>query len=192
MQSEDQQPVTSWIILLKSGDLAAAQPLWEHYFHRLVLQVRARLPRGAEADEEDVALSAFNTFCISAAQGRFPRLNDRHDLWRLLVSIAAEKTADCLHRRHALKRGGRMRRLESPALDELMGREPTPEFALSVADELERLLHRLPDDKLRRVAIWKMEGYTNEEIRVRLGCALRTVANYLELIRKTWQAELAS
>jgi hypothetical protein len=33
-----------------------------------------------------------------------------------------------------------------------------------------------------------MEGYTNEEIRVKLGCSLRTVANELELIRRTWTA----
>jgi DNA-binding CsgD family transcriptional regulator len=33
-----------------------------------------------------------------------------------------------------------------------------------------------------------MEGYTNDEIAERLGCARRTVARRLELIRKIWLA----
>jgi hypothetical protein len=74
-------------------------------------------------------------------------------------------------------------------LDQVVGSEPTPEFAVMVAEEHGRLLHALGDDTLRRIALWKMEGYTNEEIRQRLGCALRTVANKLELIRRIWLAE---
>jgi len=35
-----------------------------------------------------VALSAFDSFCRAVDQGRFPRLNDRHDLWQILMLIA--------------------------------------------------------------------------------------------------------
>src|SRR5437868_11257802 len=52
--------ITRCIDLLKRGDRAAAQPLWDRYFQRLVELARARLrvaPRRL-ADEEDVALSA--------------------------------------------------------------------------------------------------------------------------------------
>src|SRR5207249_6675395 len=61
--------VSAWIDRLKDGDPAAAQPLWERYFGRLVGLARDRL-RGAArraADEEDVALSAFDSFCRGAA-----------------------------------------------------------------------------------------------------------------------------
>jgi hypothetical protein len=54
--------VTYWIHQLKAGDQAAIQKLWEGYFHRLVGLARKRLagaPRAA-ADENDVALSAFD------------------------------------------------------------------------------------------------------------------------------------
>ena len=67
--------VTHWINLLKGGERDAVQPLWERYFRRLVGLARARLqgaPRGP-ADEEDVALSAFNSFFGGVAKGRFPR-----------------------------------------------------------------------------------------------------------------------
>jgi len=53
--------VTAWIGQLRAGDRAAAQPLWQGYFQRLVALARQKLrhaPRGM-ADEEDVALSAF-------------------------------------------------------------------------------------------------------------------------------------
>ena len=34
-----------------------------------------------------------------------------------------------------------------------------------------------------------MEGYTCDEIAMQLGCARRTVARRLDVIRKTWLAE---
>ena len=43
------------------------------------------------ADEEDVALSAFDSFCRGAEQGRFPQLDGRDDLWHLLVVITVRK-----------------------------------------------------------------------------------------------------
>ena len=88
-------PVTLWIGQLQAGDPAATRPLWDRYFHRLVGLARKRLrgsPRRA-ADEEDVALSAFASFCRGVEHGRFPRLEDQDDLWRLLVTITARKAA---------------------------------------------------------------------------------------------------
>jgi hypothetical protein len=79
--------VTHWIGQLQAGDPAAAQPLWERYFLKLVHLARRKLqglPRRA-ADEEDVALSAFDSFCRAAEARRFPALADRDGLWRLLV-----------------------------------------------------------------------------------------------------------
>src|SRR5438105_14531380 len=85
--------VTHWINLLKGGDAVAIQKLWEAYFARLVGLARKKLreaPRRA-ADEEDVALSAFDSFCAGVAKERFPQLADRDDLWHGLVTITARK-----------------------------------------------------------------------------------------------------
>src|SRR5438105_2846845 len=110
--------VTSWLVQLKAGDPAAAQPLWERYFQRMVGLARQRLQgaRRRDPDEEDVALSAFDSFCQGAMRGRFPQLADRDDLWRLLVVITARKALDLLKRRGRLKHGGRPRG-ESALLD---------------------------------------------------------------------------
>src|SRR4051812_38496320 len=102
---DDHGSVTLWLGALRAGDLDAAQPLWERYFARLVRLARARLhatPR-ADADEEDAALSAFDSFCDGAARGRLPRLADRDELWRLLVVLTARKAAAQARRRRRLR-----------------------------------------------------------------------------------------
>ncbi len=179
--------ITHWLGLLKAGDYAAAQPLWERYYEQLVRYARAKLPPGGGPSE--VAASALASFCLGAAAGRFPKLDDRYDLWNLLVFITGRKVADHLERRAARKRGGDRTRVGDEALERAVGREPTPEFASMLADELDRLLGRLGDDQLVRIAVWKMEGYTNEEIATITGCSVRTVSNKLLLIRKIFKAD---
>lgn len=192
--------VTHWLDLLQAGDPNAAEKLWESYFGRLVALARARLqgvPRGA-ADEEDVALSAFDSFCRGAQGGRFPQLDDRNNLWRLLVVITSRKAVDLAQHEARKKRGGAVSEaaLSGPqdssaaaALDQLDGREPTPEFAAEVAEQCQLLLARLGDGELRSVALWKMEGYSIDEIAAKLGCAPRTVDRKLWVIRTLWESE---
>jgi RNA polymerase sigma factor (sigma-70 family) len=197
--------VTHWIGQLKAGNDTAAQKLWESYFHRLVRFARKRLegqPRRA-ADEEDVALSAFDSFCRGTAQGRFPQLGDRDNLWQLLLTITERKVIDLMQRERRRKRGGGAVRGESALLEthrscveetgmaRILSQEPTPEFAAQVADECRRLLAKLGDDQLRAVALWRMEGYSTEEIAAKLGCVPRTVERKLRAIRTLWRQEVA-
>lgn len=191
--------VSRWIGDLKEGDALAAQEIWERYFQRLVRLARQKLAAsrrtGGEADEEDAALSAFASFCDGAARGRFPLLNDREDLWRLLVVITARKAGAQAQKRRALKRGGDWHGVDhdpelADFMDGIAGSEPTPEFAVQVAEQYQRLLDRLPDDELKRVAVMRLEGFTNDEIAENLGCARRTVARRLDLIRREWTSEL--
>jgi hypothetical protein len=189
--------VTHWLGRLKAGDHAAAQELWERYFGRLVgLAGKLLSPRvKGSADEEDAALSAFASFCRCAQLGRFPRLLDRDDLWQVLVLLTARKARHQTAYARTQKRGagrptetpppGRETADEDSALDQILSREPTPEFAAQVAEEYQRLLDGLEDDQLRQVAVWKVEGYTNEEIAVKLGRTVRSVGRKLQMIRET-------
>jgi DNA-directed RNA polymerase specialized sigma24 family protein len=185
--------VTHWLGQLQAGDAAAAQELWQRYFARLVGLARKKLegtPRRT-ADEEDVALSAFGSFCRNAERGRFPDLQDRDGLWQLLVTITARKVCHLLRDAARLKRGGGIvadpRRDEQSSLDQIVGSEPTPEFAAQVAEECQRLLKQLGSSELEAVALWKMEGYSNDEIADKLNCAPRTVQRKLRLIRSIWE-----
>ena len=58
---------------------------------------------------------------------------------------------------------------------QLLTREPTPEEAAELADECRRLLDSLQEPELRQIALWKVEGYTHEEIAARLDCVPRTI-----------------
>jgi RNA polymerase sigma factor (sigma-70 family) len=189
--------VTTWLAQLRSGNREAAEQLWERYFARLVEFARHQL-RGTsrgDADEEDVALSAFHSFCQAA--NRFPRLNDRHDLWQILVMLTARKAYQERRRQQARKRGG-LAGPEGPRcsgtalgedqeLDEIIGTEASPEFAVQVAEEFQTLLEALPDEDLRLVARLRLESHTNAEIARRLRCSERSVERKLALIRGFWE-----
>ena len=195
--------VTHWLAELKNGDSAAAQRLWERYFPKLILlaqqHIRSRGVPRAMADEEDVALSAIDSFCRAARNGRFPDLADRDGLWRLLLRMTTRKVVDLARHETRERRGGARGRSE-PAqnlaesapgergLDGLIGDEPTPEFAAMMADQCRRLLELLEPD-LQLLATAKMEGYSNQEIAGQLGCSVRTVERRLYLIRRKWEQE---
>jgi DNA-directed RNA polymerase specialized sigma24 family protein len=188
--------VTRWISALKQGDQAAAQGLWEAYFRRLVGLARARLrsaPRRV-GDEEDVALSAFDSFCRGAQSGRFPRLDDRNDLWQILVLITVRKAIDLRQYEGRPSRGGgkvrSLTELTPEGLEAIGGDEPTPALAAQLAEEYQRLLEQLGDPTLQFVATCKLEGYTDAEIAARLGCVTRTVERKLVRIRRTWANEI--
>lgn len=210
--------ITAWITQLKSGDVSAAQKLWEAYFQRMVNLARQRLegvPKAA-ADEEDVALSAFRSFCIGAREGRFSQLVDSDNLWPLLMAITSNKSVDLIRAQNRRKRGGTGRPNDSegsdqqhcadrpgiPAhkqvsdpvpLSDLISREPTPEFAAELSDNLQRLLQLLDetgDLDLRQIALLKMEGHSSAEIAQQLACATRSVERKMHVITRLWSREV--
>src|SRR4051812_47867284 len=163
MSPDDEGSVTHWLGDLKAGDPAAAQKLWERYYASLVRLApdKLRSSRRVAEDEEDAALSAFNSFCASAAEGRFPQLDDRDDLWHILVTLTRRKAADQTRRQQRQKRGGGRVANETDLagadgrtlLDAVVGPGPTPEFAAVLAEECRRRLDDLRDDSLREVAL---------------------------------------
>lgn len=188
-----------WLNDLAQGDSRAAEQLWQRYFAELGRMAQRRLagiPRRA-FDEEDVALSALNSFIDGVRAGRFPRLNDETDLRRLLVMITFRK-ANAQRRRHfALRRNrgavrGESVFREAGAVDQGMGIAavpglmPTPEFAAQVAEQCQALFEILKDPLLRDIARWKIEGHSNDEIAERIGRNVRTVERKLSLIRDCW------
>jgi RNA polymerase sigma factor (sigma-70 family) len=185
--------VTTWLQRLRAGDTAAAQPLWERYYADLVRlahdHLAARVRRSADA--EDVALGAFASFCRGAAEGRFPQLADRHDLWRLLFTVTLRHAADQARREGRQRRGGGQHidvadllDLSNADLDDLAGNAPDPAWAAAVADELQSLLVRLPGDDLRQIMQLRLEGHTLPEIARVLGRSLRSIERKWALIRQ--------
>lgn len=195
---DDQSSITGWYHSLLRGDRHAAQQLWDRFAHRLISLARARLRPDTRqgADEEDVVISAFDSFFRAAEQGRFPDLRDRDGLWQLLVTITVRKVSDEILYQNRKKRGsgGVLREADLPGhevnLAEIMSSEPSPELAGEMTEQCQRLLTLLGDEDLRTLALLKMEGFTNHEIADRLGCARSTVQRRLNLIKAKWEAEL--
>lgn len=191
--------ITQWLEQVKQGDSLAVQTVWNRYYHRLIGLARKKLqdtPRRV-ADEDDVVAAAFDSFLRGVAEGRFPRLDDRDDLWQVLVMITARKAVNQMKHEGRQKRGGGNVRGESAlyspnspddraAIDQVVGSDPTPEFAADVTEQVEELLAQLDDETLRSVAVAKMEGYTNDEIAEQLGVKTRTIERKLRIIREIW------
>ena len=194
--------ISGWIDKLQAGEKEAVQPLWERYFPQLVKLARKKLLNSTRrtADEEDVALSAFDSFCRHAEQGHYPDLNDRNSLWRLLAVITARKASRLLRNDSRKKRGGgkipkcsNMVGNDNPfGLQHIFSQEPNPALVVLMADECTSLLRRLKDNKLENVALWRMEGYTIEEIAQKLNVVPRSIKRKLRIIRDLWQKEADS
>ncbi len=203
------QSVTLWIRQLKSGGSTAAQQLWEVYFQRMVALARKKLEgaRRGVGDEEDVALSAFKSFCLGARNGRFTQLLDSDNLWPLLMAITAHKSVDFIRSENRQKRGGTRQqdddgssasaedRPVAVSLSEIISQEPSPDFTAEMSEHLQRLIARLDetgDLDLRRIALLKLDGYRTSEIAQEMGCVRRTVERKMQVIIRLWGKDVAS
>jgi DNA-directed RNA polymerase specialized sigma24 family protein len=195
----DEDPVTVWINGLREGDEQAITELWSRYFERIVRLARQRLgnsPRRV-ADEEDVAVSVFRCLCAGAENGRLAEIGHRDDLWRVLVTMTLRKTIDQQRHLSGKKRGGGKVRGESvfgrpdqksrmAGLDQFGDGTPTPQLLAIIEEEGFRLLDLLEDPNLRQVALWKLEGFTNDEIAQRMQLTTRSIERKLQRIREKW------
>jgi DNA-directed RNA polymerase specialized sigma24 family protein len=195
--------VTRWIADLSAGDEAAANQIFSQFFQKTVRLARRNLAtsRRRVADEEDVALEAMASFFRRVADGQFSDLEDRCGLWRLLSTITIRKAAAQTRRERRLKRGQGMVRGESvflsadgrsrsQGLANMAGSDLTPDQVASLADNCARLLDQLPDEMLRTIAIYRLQGLTPQEIAKRIDRAEATVTRKLRRIREIWIQEL--
>jgi DNA-directed RNA polymerase specialized sigma24 family protein len=197
------ESVSQWIDRLREGDSQAAAHLWERYFARLVNLARQKLRKAPRRsfDEEDVVLDVMDSVCRGIEQGRYPRLDNRDDLWRLLFTITLRKSVSRIRHHQRQRRGGGRVRGESQfgvAADDsavagianLPASEPDPETVVEFAEQTERLLAMLGDETLRQIAQLKLEGHTDDEIAARVGCVRRTVVRKLSVIRGIWSTSI--
>src|SRR5262245_11833607 len=181
------QSITRLIRAMQDGRTSAVGPLLEVYFDRLVQLARQRLQNlpGMAACDEDVALRSFHRLSQRVRDPARPLpLDSRDDLWRLLATRTISRAIDLIRRYRAGEVPG------EHDVEQLLTREPTPEEAAEMADECRRLLDLLDEPELRQIALWKVEGYTNEEIAARLDCVPRTIERKVRRIRLLWKHEL--
>ena len=196
--------VSEWIQSLRNGDETAAARIWSRYAELLMSMARSRLRRTPRqvADEEDIVVAAFDACFRAFRKGRYEEILNRDDFFRLIIKITERKLIDQKRHLFAKKRVGLKGQSRDSSLsadndsaslkweDQVLSREPSPEFAAAFADEFQRLVGLL-GDTLATVLKLRLEGHSNVEIAKITGCAVSTVERYFRLIRKTWEGEAA-
>lgn len=196
---------SSWIERLKTGSEEAVEELVDSYYEPTVRLIRTRLANRMRRvrDEEDIALSALDSFVRRARNGEFPQLKTRSDLWKLLVTISLRKAAKHAGQEKALKRGGGLVSGESVfgdqpcgGLDEVARSEaPAPDEQLiceETSQQILAFLEGLNDPVLMDVALWTAQGTSATQLAEYLGCSPRTIERKLKMLRtlaRRWAEE---
>jgi DNA-directed RNA polymerase specialized sigma24 family protein len=184
--------ITQVLSQLKGGDELAAQLIWERFFARvrgLAEKKLGTIPKRI-VDDEDVALSAINALCAGARDGRFHQLQNRDDLWQILCMLTARKAASAWRKQTSRKEVGESQ-VSSRDSDQVRGMEyiasgsPDDAYVDTLSAMTCELLEGL-DDRLREVAILKLQGYQNREVAEKIGRSTKSVERYLNTIRHEW------
>ncbi len=175
----------------RNGDEEAANLLYQRYVERMVRIVCGQLKGHAMAarlDPEDVVQSAFFSVFRRMRGGEFRFQND-DELWKLLVTIALNKTRTQVTKNLAARRSiNRETAGDCFAIDESIvqrvQKQPCISDVLAFRETLDHILSGLPKDDAQVVQL-RLEGYTQEEIADKLKITDRTVRRKLASIRKT-------
>jgi RNA polymerase sigma factor (sigma-70 family) len=181
---------------LQQGDREAVRPVWTRFFPRMMGLARRvlsgrRLPAGAE----DAVQEAFVQFFQRVERGDYQRGLHRDDLWKLLSMMTYQIARKQTVREHAQKRGagrivsevdlfawhGDSQAPERLPLEQVVGTVSTAEYDLICEELLDQL-----EEELRAIAVMRLAGYTNQEIKQAMNCSLRSVERRLQLIRAIW------
>lgn len=191
--------ITQWLAALRRGDTAAAARLWDSYFEQLVRLARRNLKGRARTqtfDEEDLASLVLGDFLLRYQNGDYDDVRDRDGLWQLLVIITVRRAISQARQSQAWKRGRGRVSVESELelqgdfrLDQVIGKDLAANLPELMSQQCRTLLEALNDPTLEKIALWKLEGHTNDEIAEKLGCTRVTVQRKLRLIREAWNAE---
>jgi RNA polymerase sigma-70 factor (ECF subfamily) len=179
-------PLTDLVERHRRGDPDAAGQLFDHYSRRLCPLAERYLSQklAGRVEGEDIIQSVFRTFFGRTAKGEF-QIDSRAQLWQLLVKITVLKARQKGRHHTAQQRDAR---IEQPMAGDgwlitAASREPGPEEAAALVDQIEALLHGLPPlygEVLQR----RLQGYAVAEIAGDFGVSRQTVYRALGLLQK--------
>lgn len=190
----NEHSITYWFDQLQLGDANAASELWDRFFGRLVRYARGQMGAANRrvADEEDIAAGVMAALCHCADQDRLPQIENRDDLWRMLLTWTRHDITDQVRAENRLKRGGGKVRgdsvfeLSHEGLDKICSEAEPADVLLELNEQCHVLLSKLETEILRTIAKKKLHGYSNEEIASLLDVSPRTIERKLNLIRSRW------
>jgi len=179
-------------------DEQACNYLWDAVYERLAALARQRLAAQGRrmADEDDVALSAVKSFVRAAEQGRLTAVQNRDDLWRVLITIMIRKANTLRQKLDTEKRGDGSVRGDSvfaftatnrsTGFDQIADPGHPEQLVENLIGECRERIEALPDETLQQIALKRMEGYEVTEIAQQLGLSVATIKRKLARIRLLW------
>ena len=168
---------------LRAGDGEAVQQLFDDYSRQLVQLAGKNIHPALlkRFDGEDVVQSVFRTFFRRHEEGSF-RIEHSQQLWQLLVTLTLCKTRSHARRHTAEKRDAQV--------DQAMGddqrvidRQPSPEDALALWEEVDVVLDGLPQRAAEIIAM-RLEGKNRSEIARDLNLSRQTIHRILSLVQQ--------
>ncbi len=168
----------------------------ERFSRRLIGLARGHLDARLQhkVDPEDVVQSAYKSLLLRYGEGALAA-EGWEGLWGLLTMITVRKCADRA-RFHKAERRDLRREAQPAAADDAppwlaaLGREPTPDQAVVLAETVEGLLGRLDADE-RSIIELSLQGFSTQEISQQTGRAERSVRRLRERVRKYLERQQA-
>jgi len=178
------------------GDTDAARQIFERYLGRLIGLARTRMSERLlqRVDAEDVVQSVFRSFFVKARDGRFD-IEKAGDLWRLLAGITVNKVLKQAEHHRQQKRALDREQAAGAGTDEsaimacMVAREPTPDDALALLEEMEAVTSRLKPHE-REMLELRLQGREAGEIAIAVNRSERTVRRLLERVRSELELRL--
>jgi RNA polymerase sigma-70 factor (ECF subfamily) len=182
---DDSGSQESWFQRLRAGDARAAEEVFARYARQLTAVAERHLSRkvAGREDGEDVVQSALRTFFRRATGGEF-HIDGSGPLWRLLVKITLLK-ARARGRFHTADKRDVGAEAADPGAGWLAAasREPGPDEAAILADQIEVLLDGLPE-LYGLVLQLRLQGFGPSEIAAQAGVSRQTVHRALGLLQR--------
>ena len=169
---------------LRAGDPQAAETVFARYARELVRVAEQHLSRklAGRIDGEDVVQSVFRTFFRRSAAGEF-EIESSNEMWRLLVTITLRKARAKGRFHTAANRDAGAEAGGDAGLFDVADREPGPEEAALLVDQIETLLRGLPPLYARLLDL-KLQGHTVVDIASELKVSRHTVHRALNLLQE--------
>ena len=192
------QSFSRLLVQLDEGDEEAYRELFRRFAARLRSLADTRLECRVKrlVDAEDVVQSAFRSFFVRQADGRFDHEN-WNTLWGLLVVIVLRKCQRKNKYFRAARRDIAREKAASGSSDEVefrweaIDREPTPDEATQLVECIEQLLES-ENERGQSILLHRLNNYKESEICELVGCSERTVRRVISRARDRLQGVLTS
>lgn len=188
--------VSKWVSQVKAGDRSAARFLWVRFYGKLVRAATRRLGRNPDPalGGEDIAQGAFANVCEGLLAGKYPQLENRDDLWRLLMASMVNRVNSHFRSINAQKRTVALNQPLEQIDEKSLLMLATPAAQVELQDLIEQLLETLDQDdptgELREIALLYLQEHSASAIAKKMRRRKTNILQKIHLIRLLWEKTL--